>query len=180
MCKIYNRTLLYAAKAHHGQMFPGTELPYVVHVAMVSNEVIFAHQEEAIENVDIVLQIALLHDVLEDTSTTVRELSLHFEQAVVDGVTLLSKKYEGRRFSFVEYIDRLKGADKGVALIKLCDRITNLQRPPEFWKAEKKSTYLQESKIILDALGYSHSYAARRLALRIEDYRQYLDSHEDI
>jgi len=141
---------------------------------MVTNEVIFANQEEDVENLDVILQMALLHDVLEDTPTTVQELSLHFEQPVVDGVALLSKKCNGQKFSFAEYIDRLKGASKEVALVKLCDRITNLQRPPEFWKTEKILAYLQESKTILDALGGCHFYAARRLALKIDDYRQYL------
>ena len=171
---IYNRTLLYAAEAHRGQLFPGTLLPYLVHVAMVADEVVLAHQEEAIEGIHRALQMALLHDVLEDTSVTAQELSSHFEQAVVDGVVLLSKTCNGQKLAFGEYIDRLSSAGRDVALVKLCDRITNLQPPPKFWKAEKIAAYLEESKIILGALGRRHSYAARRLASKIEEYRQYL------
>ncbi|NTV65521.1 MAG: bifunctional (p)ppGpp synthetase/guanosine-3',5'-bis(diphosphate) 3'-pyrophosphohydrolase, partial [Oscillochloris sp.] len=32
----------FAARAHHGQIYPGTELPYSLHLAFVSMEVLAA------------------------------------------------------------------------------------------------------------------------------------------
>lgn len=44
--KIYAKTYRFAAVAHHGQLFPGTELPYIMHVSFVSMEVIAALAHE--------------------------------------------------------------------------------------------------------------------------------------
>mgnify|MGYP001312319257 CR=1 FL=1 len=38
----YVKTLRYAAEAHSGQAFPGTDLPYLLHISLVSMEVMTA------------------------------------------------------------------------------------------------------------------------------------------
>ncbi|MEJ2750040.1 MAG: bifunctional (p)ppGpp synthetase/guanosine-3',5'-bis(diphosphate) 3'-pyrophosphohydrolase, partial [Anaerolineae bacterium] len=38
----YAKTYRFAVEAHHGQLFPGTELPYIMHVSFVSMEVMAA------------------------------------------------------------------------------------------------------------------------------------------
>lgn len=67
----YIRTLQFAARAHHGQMVPGTELSYVTHLNLVSMEVIadFRQNDTACDQ-DLAVQCALLHDVLGDTLMT--------------------------------------------------------------------------------------------------------------
>ncbi len=59
------------------------------------------------------------------------------------------------------------------ALVKLCDRITNLQPPPQTWNQDKIANYHQESQLILARLGHAHAATARRLREKIEHYRQY-------
>ena len=45
---IYALAFRFAAKAHLGQFFPGTELPYIMHVSFVGMEVMaaLAHEPE--------------------------------------------------------------------------------------------------------------------------------------
>jgi (p)ppGpp synthase/HD superfamily hydrolase len=57
--------------------------------------------------------------------------------------------------------------------VKLADRITNLEAPPSYWTKEKRLAYREEAKQILDALGSSNAWLARRLEQRREAYLAY-------
>ena len=65
----YVAALWFAARRHHGQQVPGTELPYLVHVTSVAAEVIAALPGSGLD-ADLAVVCALLHDTLEDTVTT--------------------------------------------------------------------------------------------------------------
>ncbi|MEZ4637991.1 MAG: hypothetical protein R2856_24030 [Caldilineaceae bacterium] len=67
----YLAAWLFAAEAHGVQTVPGTALPYVVHVGAVAMEVTAAltHGSQ-VNDPDLAVQCALLHDVIEDTSIT--------------------------------------------------------------------------------------------------------------
>lgn len=79
------------------------------------------------------LQVALLHDVIEDTSATYEEVKKEFSQEVADLCVALEKvakvKYRGEERS----IETLKktflamGQDLRVIIIKLADRVHNIQ-----------------------------------------------------
>jgi len=58
-------------------------------------------------------------------------------------------------------------------MVKLCDRITNLQPPPSYWDKAKISTYKLEAVAILDALGESSAYLASRLSSKIKQYEKF-------
>ena len=57
----------FAAKAHRGQLYPGTGLPYLMHLSFVSMEIIAALAVEEVKHPNLAVQCALLHDVIEDT-----------------------------------------------------------------------------------------------------------------
>ena len=56
----------YAAKAHNGQLLPGSDLPYIVHLSLVSMEIKAASTvgSRNLEG-DFALQCALLHDTVD-------------------------------------------------------------------------------------------------------------------
>ncbi|EGH43533.1 hypothetical protein PSYPI_14543, partial [Pseudomonas syringae pv. pisi str. 1704B] len=83
---LYNKAWLFASHAHVGQKMTGSDLPYTTHVAMVANELIFAHREESVGALEIALPTALLHDVLEDTPVTQDELAEAFGVEVASAV----------------------------------------------------------------------------------------------
>ena len=63
----YIKALRNAAEAHNGQLFPGTDLPYLLHISLVSMEVMTAiTTDQNKRDGDLAVQCALLHDVIED------------------------------------------------------------------------------------------------------------------
>lgn len=65
---IYQKTIKFAAKKHadQNQVIPGTNLPYVVHLSNVAMEIIIASQESEHFDTAFTIQVALLHDILEE------------------------------------------------------------------------------------------------------------------
>ena len=81
----------FAAQAHRGQKYSGTNLPYIMHVTFVSMEVIAALEVEQVKNPDLVVQVAILHDVIEDTKVSELKIKEVFGKDVADGVKYLTK-----------------------------------------------------------------------------------------
>ena len=70
-----------------------------------------------------VLNAALLHDTIEDTSTTRDEIRELTNDRVADLVWKLTKR---RRHRWSDYLERIRGDDEAIA-IKLADRICNVR-----------------------------------------------------
>jgi (p)ppGpp synthase/HD superfamily hydrolase len=66
-------------------------MPYVVHLSNVAMEILIASQNTTNFNLSSAIQIALLHDTLEDTSATYEELEDEFGKEVAKGVQALTK-----------------------------------------------------------------------------------------
>ncbi|MAD98994.1 MAG: putative GTP pyrophosphokinase [Prokaryotic dsDNA virus sp.] len=67
--------------------------------------------------------VAYLHDILEDTTCTVDDLTHHFGTKIVNPVLLLTREKDTRFKSYLECIRTSKTA----TLIKLCVRYVNMQ-----------------------------------------------------
>ena len=83
---LYIKAFRFAAEKHKNQVFPGTELPYIMHVSFVAMEIIAALTAETGREGDLAVQCALLHDTLEDIETSYSELVENFGRAVAEGV----------------------------------------------------------------------------------------------
>ena len=81
----------FAARAHNGQKVPGTDLPYIVHVTLVTMEIMTALANKNSLDADLAVQCALLHDTIEDTPVTYDLVKDVFGGAVADGVLALTK-----------------------------------------------------------------------------------------
>ena len=88
----YIKAWNFASLVHHGQLVPGTDVPYINHIGNVVMEAMAAivHDKD-IKNPDLLVQCALLHDVIEDTNSTYDEIEKEFGVEVADGVLALSK-----------------------------------------------------------------------------------------
>ena len=160
-----------AAVAHAEQMVPGTELPYLLHVTWVAMEVVAALRVEPGHDEDLVMQCALLHDTLEDTDVTYAQLKATFGLAVADGVLALSKDPTlPKEAQMADSLRRIQLQPRAIWLVKLADRIVNLQAPPKHWSAEKIAAYREEACGILDALGKASPLLAARLTAKLATY----------
>jgi len=167
----------FAARAHRGQKVAKTGLPYLLHITFVTMEVIALLEVEKFKDPDLMVQCAILHDVIEDARVKKTRLEELFGKGVAQGVDLLSKKkkIKNKEKRFIEYIDRLEGAPKAIQSVKLADRISNLQEPPFHWAQKKIANYLEKSKVIQEKLGHASSYLSNRMLKKMRDYEQYLE-----
>jgi (p)ppGpp synthase/HD superfamily hydrolase len=170
----------FAAEAHHGQLFPGSQLPYVVHVAAVAMEVGNAIARrlqigKPVARPDLAIQVALLHDVVEDTAVSLEQVRERFGDAVAEGVAAVSKdpSVGDKQAQMRDSLARIRAQPTEVWMVKLGDRITNLQAPPHYWTLEKKRAYRAEAGEIHAQLGEACDVLGPRLLDKIAAYAAY-------
>ncbi|MFC1856877.1 HD domain-containing protein [Thermodesulfobacteriota bacterium] len=180
---VYINAYRFAAEAHwksgNKQLVPGTDIPYLMHFSLVAMEVIAALEKEAGLNGDLAVQCALLHDTIEDTDTTYDQLVENFGVAVADGVQALSKnesigadlpKQQRKESQMADSLERVRQQPKEIWMVKMADRITNLQPPPSHWTQDKIFRYREEAGEIHQALKQGSQYLAARLEEKIDNY----------
>jgi (p)ppGpp synthase/HD superfamily hydrolase len=172
----YIKAYRYAAEAHNGQKMPGTDLPYIMHVSLVSMEVLAALQADPGLDRDLALQCALLHDVMEDTGKTYTEINRLFGEMVAQGVSALSKNKEipDKTIRMRDSLNRIQQQPREIWVVKLADRITNLQPPPKEWTTPKKEEYRKEAIEIYNTLHNASKLLADRLLMKIDRYKIYI------
>ena len=167
----YLKALNFAAKAHLGQTIPGGKVPYTVHLCQVAMEVMSFPSEAD----DLAICCALLHDTLEDTSTSYQELEASFGKEVAEGVQALTKNDSlPKAQQMSDSLARILQQPKQVWMVKMGDRIINMGEPPHYWTSEKRQSYRLEAETLWQQLSPAHSGLSRRLRQRIDDYEKYL------
>lgn len=169
----YIQAYFYAAEALKEKSFPGTDLPYLVHISLVSMEVMAALQVQSGLDGDLALQCALLHDVIEDTKITRNQLEADFDKRVANGVAALSKD-KAKSETMQDSLERIKQQPLEIWIVKMADRICNLLPPPKNWTTRRKERYLEESNLIYEKLHSKSAFLAKRLLDKIEAYKKYI------
>ena len=163
-----------ALKAHDGQTRKSGE-PYIVHPILV------AAITAKISNDETMVQAALLHDVVEDTSFTIEELESAFGHDVahlVEGLTKIveirdeelapSSSDERLINSALTFRKMLIASikDVRVLVIKLCDRLHNMLTLDAL-KAEKQRRIAEETLVVYAPI--AHRLGISRLKNHLED-----------
>ncbi len=129
------RAYTFAKRAHKGQYRKSGD-PYITHPLAVASILADMHMDYQS------LMAAILHDVIEDTPASKKELAELFGQEVaelVDGVSKIAQiEYDSRAERQAEYLRKMMLAmtrDIRVILVKLADRLHNMRTlhhmPPE-------------------------------------------------
>lgn len=171
----YQKAIRFAGERHLDQKLPGSNVSYLVHVSNVAMEILLAYQADPDFDVEFAVQLALLHDVIEDTETSYKELEDAFDKRIADAVLALSKdkRIDEKTDRMKNSLERILRLEKEVGMVKLADRITNLQPPPKNWNTEKITKYGAEAQLIFETLKNCNVYLARRLRVKIEEYREF-------
>ena len=115
-----------------------------------------------------ILAAALLHDTIEDTQTTYRELARKFGRRVAGMVREVTddktrRKHTRKRLQ-IEHAAQLS---RGAKLVKLADKICNLRdlcsRPPVGWNKRRRREYFDWAKQVIDRLRGAPGIEMRRL-----------------
>jgi guanosine-3',5'-bis(diphosphate) 3'-pyrophosphohydrolase len=132
------------ARACHGDQLRPTGDPYQRHLLEAL--------EVLIEGAGIVerdlLVAALLHDVVEDTDCSLDQVRDRFGPGVaelVDWVTKTDPPDGDPEAARLAYLRRLAGAPREAVLVKLADRLSNVQRLDRHPRPETRRSYYRET-----------------------------------
>lgn len=146
------KKVLELAKQKHSGQFRSSGEPYIVHPIRVA-KLVAKHKKS--KNYKLLLSAALLHDTLEDTYTSVRELYDFFgkdSQVPSLIVELTTAKYVPKLIGKAEYLARKMEYMTSYALvIKLCDRLDNIT-DLDGVSPEKADRTLSDTRYIVDYL----------------------------
>jgi guanosine-3',5'-bis(diphosphate) 3'-pyrophosphohydrolase len=164
--ELLTRAFDYAAQAHAGQLRQSGQ-EFIYHPWGVAKILAGLQLDEA------TLAAALLHDVVEDTTTDIDELRSEFGEEIanlVEGVTKLTRvKFQSREHAEAENYRKLIVAmaeDLRVILIKLADRLHNL-RTIEYLGKQKQ---LQKARETLEVYApLAHRLGIHALKWELED-----------
>ncbi len=172
----YIQAYKFAANKHQGQTIPGSTIPYIMHLSFVAMEVMAALSIEKHHDGDLAIQCAILHDAIEDTDTTYDQIKSEFGESVANGVLALTKDNSlAKNLQMADSLRRIKQHSPEIWMVKLADRITNLQAPPYYWNQDKIIGYREEGMQIYAALKDASPFLASRLASKIEDYQEFIN-----
>jgi (p)ppGpp synthase/HD superfamily hydrolase len=167
-----SRAWSFAARKHQGQLYPGSELPYLTHIGMVLMVLLPALRAGDSLEAETAMLCALLHDTVEDTDTTIEEIRELFGEDVAAGVAALTKdKTKKGEAAMLDSLERIRRQPREVWLVKLADRIANLGTPPAHWPKEKRLAYAMEGELILEALGSASGFLAGHLRTRVTNWK---------
>jgi (p)ppGpp synthase/HD superfamily hydrolase len=136
-----------ASEAHAGQVRNGSGgLPYIEHPRMVA-ATLAGH-----DYADATLAAALLHDVVEDSDTTVEQLRAEFGDEIADLVAALSddESIEDYRARKEEHRARVTDVDGDAFAIYAADKLTNLATIHETVRREGQAKVAGEFKVPLE------------------------------
>ncbi len=109
--KLINKAIDLAYSAHAGQLDKAGR-PYFMHPVIVASQMDSEYE----------ICTALLHDVVEDTNTTIEELEREFPQEITDAIRVLTHKEN------IDYLDYVREIKKNpiARKVKLADLNHNL------------------------------------------------------
>jgi len=148
----------FAAQRHSGQTRKGKkQSPYINHPIKVMN-LLVAHHETGAD----LLMASVLHDVIEDTAKTEREigelsdiLRKKFGRRVLDIVLEVSDNkalpFQERKRLQVVNTPRLSEQARKIKIAdKTCNLIDMMEDPPENWSNERKLQYVEWAGQVID------------------------------
>lgn len=117
---------------------------------------------------------------MEDTDTSYDQLVDNFGKSVAEGVNALTKhpsigadisnEERRKKLQMADSLKRILEQPKEIWMVKMADRITNLQPPPGHWTQDKIGRYREEAVEIYEALKEGSQYLSARLKEKINGY----------
>jgi len=152
------KAIRFAAKAHKGQFREGEpELPYITHPIDLINKLAYIGEVKDEE----ILIAAALHDVIEETDVELDRIKEKFGERVAAIVSELTREEptaevaaslgeeELRDLRNKMLLDGVKNMGPDARVVKLADRLSNLQAAEKTRPPEKLERYRSQSRQIL-------------------------------
>lgn len=148
------KALSFAAYKHRHQTRKGSRpIPYINHPIALADLLVRTGQIRDPKTI----AAALLHDTVEDTTATLKELRAKFGPVIsrlvaeVTNDTRLSRKQQKRRQA-----ELAPSLSRRARVLKLADKTCNLrdilQDPPVGWSLKRKQQYFDSAKCVVDKI----------------------------
>lgn len=153
----YFDALSFAAEQHKYQRRGGYDrLPYINHIIKVTSAIIQIGEEED----PVVIKAAILHDVVEDSDTTVEALAKRFGEPVASIVAELTDDMQlphaKRKALQVERAAELSTSARKIRIADKACNIYDIFSYPLDWSTSKKKAYLVNSIAVVDQIRGTH------------------------
>jgi guanosine-3',5'-bis(diphosphate) 3'-pyrophosphohydrolase len=143
----------FSAEKHKNQRRKDQLTPYINHPISVARMI---WEVAGVHDMDVIVA-AILHDTVEDTDATFREIRDVFGDKVAKLVQEVSDDKslpkEVRKKLQIDHADAISQEAK---IIKIADKICNMRdlyaNPPEGWSAKRKKEYLEWAKAVVDKM----------------------------
>ena len=148
------KALAFAAHKHRDQRRKDRAgSPYINHPIALANVLV---KEGGIFDTD-VLCAALLHDTVEDTATTRKELRRSFGSKIAKIVAeVTDNKRLTKEMRKSLQVKHASGISREAKLVKLADKICNIRdvakRPPAHWDKRRQREYFDWAKRVIDRM----------------------------
>jgi (p)ppGpp synthase/HD superfamily hydrolase len=151
-----DHAVAFATERHGDQRRPAGE-PYVEHLLETVDVLV---NGPGITDPD-VLVAGVLHDVVEDTATGLDEVRAAFGADVAELVGWVTKPAADSGASRDAYLRSLAGAPERAVLLKLADRLSNVQRLETHPRPAKRASYYAETVTYFLPLAARHAWYER-------------------
>ena len=160
----YWKALTYATQNHGLKLRKDGKTPYIVHPLRIT-AILRAAGFSEYKDEDLMIA-ALFHDLVEDTDVSLDDIINYFGEKISLIVGELSKPKNGSKEDWLKIFNKFS---KEAQIIKMADRIDNLMDMNiAIWSNEKKKSYAEQAKIILEKCGKVNSELALQLEKVIE------------
>lgn len=135
---LVDKALEFASERHKGQLDDLGRPYFFAHVVQVYGTLIDVSDDTE------VLCAGLLHDTLDDTKTSYKELKKIFTPNIAEIVRMVTHSEEGKYFPHLKPTNEYNVLFHKAVLVKFADRLSNLSRM-ESWSDDKRSEYINSS-----------------------------------
>ena len=172
---IVEQAIIFLAKAHEGQTRKSTDIPYITHPFAVGMLL------QKSNCTDEVIAAGILHDTLEDTSTTYEELTEHFGVHIANLVVAASEPdkslpWENRK---QHTIDRLEDAYLEEIQIITADKLHNLRSIRADLEVDGEKLWERFNRGKIDQHWY-YSSIVNELATRKKEFKLIKELEEEV
>jgi (p)ppGpp synthase/HD superfamily hydrolase len=96
----------FACTVHNEQTLPCSDIPYINHFGLVAMEAIAIIAHENVDNLNLLVVCAILHNSIEDTTTGYEDISNTFGTDIAKGVSALTKNTQ-LPFKYAQMLDSI-------------------------------------------------------------------------
>lgn len=181
---MYNSPIVKKAKAfskekHKDQIRKFEQKPYYIHPKRVAH---ILYQFKVSRNIGKLIAAAYLHDVVEDTDTSIEEIRENFGELVAEVVEeLTTDDIKSTELGKKEYlVNKMLQMSSYALTLKLADRVDNVNKIQ--WTPDNfKDKYIKETYYIIEKLSKRRLTKAQKAMINeIENHLNEITAEEDI